>query len=483
MLNIIKKKILSILAILTIALFGFFTAGIVNAASEFNSDAADYDFGVYNATLDTSKVWKTDITADAGNQIKLRTYYHNASSPAVVADNATINLSITPTATANKFKVTSTISATGFTSFTEEAYIQLSSAETISFNAADWYHNYNGSAYTITPVSASGTNVTINLGSVASGYAPNDGLVVFYATVSTTPASKVFNSNAADYDFGVYNATLDTSKVWKTDITADAGNQIKLRTYYHNASSPAVVADNATINLSITPTATANKFKVTSTISATGFTSFTEEAYIQLSSAETISFNAADWYHNYNGSAYTITPVSASGTNVTINLGSVASGYAPNDGLVVLTANVSSTTFSTVVANAGSDQSVTVGSTVQLNGSSSTGTGLAYSWSCTGATLNDATIVNPTFVASSVAGTTHVCTLIVTDSSSNSASDTVNILTTTSGGGGGAIIIANAGSDQSVTVGSTVQLNGSSSTGTGLAYSWSCTGATLNDAT
>ncbi|MDD2627222.1 MAG: hypothetical protein PHI87_06730, partial [Candidatus Methanomethylophilus sp.] len=261
----------------------------------------------------------------------------------------------------------------------------------------------------------------------------------------TTSAASDFNSSSADYDFGAYNATLDSSKVWQTTITADAGNQIKLRTYYHNSSVPAVTAGNATINLSITPTTTSNQFKVTSVISATGFTSFTEEAYIQLSSAESITFTGADWYNSYDGSAYTITPLSLSGSTATINLGSVSAGYAPNDGLVVFYASVSSAAVTTPTANAGTDQSVTVGSTVQLNGSSSTGTGLTYLWSCTGATLSNATIVNPTFNASSTSGTTHVCTLTVTDSSSNTATDTVNIVTTTSGGGGGTIISTGGG--------------------------------------
>ncbi len=86
------------------------------------------------------------------------------------------------------------------------------------------------------------------------------------------------------------------------------------------------------------------------------------------------------------------------------------------------------------VANAGLDKTVSLGATVAVNGSGSTDPDadqLTYSWSITsvpagsGATLSDATAVNPTFVAD-VAGD-YVLQLIANDGQFDSAPDTVMI--------------------------------------------------------
>ena len=107
-----------------------------------------------------------------------------------------------------------------------------------------------------------------------------------------------------------------------------------------------------------------------------------------------------------------------------------------NDGTVSSTpATVVITTQNSIpVANAGSDQSVVVGATVQLNGSASIdadGDPLTYSWSFTfrpggsAATLTNPATVNPTFVAD-LAGT-YVVQLIVNDGAVNSTPVTVTI--------------------------------------------------------
>jgi len=129
------------------------------------------------------------------------------------------------------------------------------------------------------------------------------------------------------------------------------------------------------------------------------------------------------------------------------------------------------------VANAGPNQSVNVHSTVQLNGSGSTdvnGDPLTYAWSFVSipgtskAVLTNPTSVNPTFVAD-VSGN-YVVQLIVNDGYANSAPATVTISTIYTPP------VANAGSNQTITVTGLVQLNGSGSTdvnGNPLTYSWS----------
>ena len=128
------------------------------------------------------------------------------------------------------------------------------------------------------------------------------------------------------------------------------------------------------------------------------------------------------------------------------------------------------------VANAGPDQSVELGSTVQLDGGGSSdpdGDGVTYRWSLTrptgsAAALSATDIATPAFVAD-VPGT-YVAQLIVNDGQLESVPDTVTISTLNS------VPVANAGPDQAVATASTVQLDGSASfdaDGTVLQYAWS----------
>jgi len=148
------------------------------------------------------------------------------------------------------------------------------------------------------------------------------------------------------------------------------------------------------------------------------------------------------------------------------------------------------------VANAGLDQSVVIGSTVTLNGGGSTdvdGNPLTYDWMFlsvpTGSTasFSNPTAANPTFIADKAGQ--YVAQLIVNDGTANSLPDTVTITTT---GIMNTAPIADAGMDQTVSVGATVQLDGSGSQDADadtLHYKWTLTSvptgsnATLSDAT
>jgi YD repeat-containing protein len=131
------------------------------------------------------------------------------------------------------------------------------------------------------------------------------------------------------------------------------------------------------------------------------------------------------------------------------------------------------------VANAGTDQTVALKSTVQLDGSASSdpdNDAITYNWSLlskptgSNAALSNGTVAKPTFAADTAGN--YVAQLIVLDGKADSAPDTVIISTENS------IPIANAGPDQTVNAGSTIPLDGSSSfdpDGTPLFYSWSIT--------
>jgi hypothetical protein len=132
------------------------------------------------------------------------------------------------------------------------------------------------------------------------------------------------------------------------------------------------------------------------------------------------------------------------------------------------------------VADAGPDQTRIVGDTVILDGSGSydvDGDRLSYSWSFTRlptdsqAALSDPTAVNPTFDVDKFG--TYVAQLIVNDGDMNSAPDSVTIDTENSAP------VADAGLDQTASVGDTVILDGSGSYDVDedlLSYSWSFTG-------
>lgn len=130
------------------------------------------------------------------------------------------------------------------------------------------------------------------------------------------------------------------------------------------------------------------------------------------------------------------------------------------------------------VANAGAGQSVTAGSTVTLSGAASSdanGDSVTYSWSFSSkpagssVALTNATAINPTFVPD-VAGS-YVVSLTVNDGSLSSAANTVTITAAAAN----IPPVANAGSAQSVVVGSTVALSGAGSSaanGSSLTYAW-----------
>ena len=116
------------------------------------------------------------------------------------------------------------------------------------------------------------------------------------------------------------------------------------------------------------------------------------------------------------------------------------------------------------LANAGPDQTVSIGSIVKLNGSASSdadGDPLTFTWSfvskpgSSAAALSDPRAVMPTFVAD-VPGAYDV-QLVVNDGTVNSAPDTVRVSTQNSRP------VANAGPDQSLVVTSVAQLDGSAS--------------------
>jgi hypothetical protein len=168
-----------------------------------------------------------------------------------------------------------------------------------------------------------------------------------------------------------------------------------------------------------------------------------------------------------NSHAALSNPTIVDPTLVTDQKGMYVAQLIVNDGTVnsVPSQVMISDVNSPPVANAGTNQTITVGASVQLDGSHSTdvdGDALTYAWailsvpSGSNATLSNATAVQPTFVADRVG--TYILQLIVNDGIVDSSPATVMIST------GDVPPVASPGPGQTVSVGTTVTLNGSAST-------------------
>jgi hypothetical protein len=160
-----------------------------------------------------------------------------------------------------------------------------------------------------------------------------------------------------------------------------------------------------------------------------------------------------------------------------VNDGSVNS--AP-DAVVVATNNTRP------VANAGTDQQPAIGATVSLDGSASSdadGDALSYMWSISSKPVASlASLSSPNTVGTDInidLPGTYVVQLIVSDGSLSSVADTVLLMTENQQP------TANAGPDQTATVGQSVTFNGSASSdpdGDPLTYVWSIVSAPVSSA-
>ncbi len=180
------------------------------------------------------------------------------------------------------------------------------------------------------------------------------------------------------------------------------------------------------------------------------------------------------------GSASTLlNPTSAHPTFVPDKKGTYTIRLVVSDGVAVSSADdVQVVVQNTApIANAGADFSRSVGQTAQLNGSlSSDGDGdpLTFSWSFltipsgSASVLSNPTSVNPSFLVDKPGA--YLVQLIVNDGTVGSAADTVTVTILNSPP------VANAGPDQSGSVGGLVTLDGSASSdvdGDPITFTWS----------
>ena len=184
------------------------------------------------------------------------------------------------------------------------------------------------------------------------------------------------------------------------------------------------------------------------------------------------------------GSAAKLTNPSYPNPKFTADLaGNYVLSLVVNDGKIdsaVTSVSVTATTANAApVASAGSNQNVTIGATVTLDGtvsSDANNDSLTYKWtlqskpSNSSATLALATSAKPTFKAD-LAGN-YVATLVVSDGKASSDLAVVSVLASTAN----SAPVSKAGANQNVLVGTSVTLDGTASTdanGDTLVYKWS----------
>jgi hypothetical protein len=307
-------------------------------------------------------------------------------------------------------------------------------------------------------------------------------------------ADPVFNSASNDLEtLTLENRTTNPSAInpgvanWRDPISASAGDAVSFRFYYHNAVL-GTTANNTRLRIAYPGTATTS-IVTTGTILSDNASSVSNAGTINVSSAQTISFEGtAYWYPNQTTSNPISLPVTNYGSYVEVNIGSVAGGWAAQ-GNVVFRANISNGSnpgSGNPIVSAGPDVSVTEGQSIALSATATDpqGSAMTYSWSCNGGSLTSSNVLNPSYIAPSVnANTTYTCTLTVTDALSYTASDTVNITVLDSNGGQSPIV--DAGASLTVNEGQSVALSGTANDpqGDAMTYSWSCNGGSLTSST
>lgn len=315
------------------------------------------------------------------------------------------------------------------------------------------------------PVANAGPNQTARIGST----------VTLDGSGSTNPSgagtlsySWVFTARPA----GSASILSNPSSVMPTFVPDAAGNYIITLTVNNG-----VLSDSASVTVSTTGTRPVANAGPNQTV-AVGST-------VVLNGGASTSVDGRPLTYSWSltsrpsGSAAALTgATSVSPTLIADKSGTYTAELVVNDGMASAPSTVTVSTLPVApVANAGANQVVNINSVVQLNGAGSTdanGLPLTYRWSLitlpagSSAVLSDATAVKPTFTADRPG--TYVAQLIVNNGTLDSTAATATVTTNP-------ILAptANAGANQTVTQGQTVQLNGSGSDpqGLSLTYQWS----------
>jgi hypothetical protein len=306
-----------------------------------------------------------------------------------------------------------------------------------------------------------------------------------------------FNNMSGDLEtLTLENRTTNPAAVnpgsanWRDPISASGGDALSFRFYYHNTEF-GTVANNVRLRIAY-PTSTSTSIVTTGSIVSDNATTVSDAGTINVSTAQTISFEGtAVWYPNQTTTGGISLPVANNGTYIEVNLGNINGGWA-SQGNVVFRANISNTTSTpsspNPVVDAGANVTVNEGQSIGLSSSATDPQGypMTYSWSCNGGSLTNSTVLSPTYNAPSVSvNTTYVCTLTVTDNHSNTGSDTVSITVVNTTPASPNDPVVDAGGNVTINEGQSTGLSATATDpqGDAMTYSWSCNGGSLTSST
>ena len=329
------------------------------------------------------------------------------------------------------------------------------------------------------PTANAGANQSVNEGAT----------VELDGSASSDPDGNIASYSWQQIDSSGYSVSLSDSSSAQPTFTAPAVSANAELTFELTVSDNDGAQDSATVTITILDNAAP-------TVNAGANQSVNEGTTVELdgsASSDADGSIASYSWQQIDSSGYSVSLSDSSSAQPTFTAPAVSANaeltfeltVSDNDG-----AQDSATVTITIIynnpptANAGADQSVDEGATVQLDASSSSdleneASSLVYSWQQVDSSgyviiLNDANTATPSFTAPNpvAANTDLIFQLTVTDSlgKSSDANATISVIYNNPPS-------ADAGADQSVDEGATVQLDASSSSdledeASSLVYSW-----------
>ena len=219
-------------------------------ASTWNGESNDCrSISILNATTNEGYAhpcWpSSSVSADAGDTLNVRIYYHNTGTATANNTTITLNAPIGSAGFSKSFSgnINSDQGGLSLSSVTAN----LSSSQTITFNNVKWYTNNTSETLTALPSGQSGAEILsggLNLGSIAPGWSTQGSLVVsFHVSNTTQPVENCTISN--------FNASSST--INKGDSSVLSWNTTNCNSV---SISPGIGSVNVSGSQSVYPTST-----------------------------------------------------------------------------------------------------------------------------------------------------------------------------------------------------------------------------------
>lgn len=226
------------------------------ASSPWNGMSNDCPtVAIANFTTNTGFVdpcWPlTNVSANPGETVNVRVYYHNSS--ATSATNTSITLSTSGTGPANSYSFSGVLkSAQGDLSF-GPVTVSANGASGLTFGSAKWYPNHSFTEASF-PSGQSGNEIMsggVNLGTVAPGWATQGSVVISFQVGGASASNCTINSFTPSSQTVAANSTATLS--WSTSncnsvFISGIGNQ--------TANGSATVSPSSTTTYTLTASGT-----------------------------------------------------------------------------------------------------------------------------------------------------------------------------------------------------------------------------------